>query len=387
MATVISFSNTYCMNNNNMINNTINASSIKSSDLNSINQYFKFIEQNIVDNTKPQEEINQYFDMFFESIFFTDNLEHILNRADENTLSSILNILDHCSRYGTSIVSKISQFKNNTILPLRESFITGENFQITNRERYFVHFGEKHQKFFYAIFDNWLDSNKNIKTIYDYDQEEYLPLPETYTQNSTQQKIVNKVRTIFDSVFKAVYELEPNFDDGNKDLKKAIDYQIPNHKLTKLLAFKDSFNNPQLNNFVDLKKEIENSNNMQYKESLINKLFNMIFGEDRNLQCTINILFRNGDMENLNAIVDIFIKNKFVIKNKILNLAIKDKKINKDFVNYIDKLFQDNGSYIKNVKLELQELNNKFGRNKIAEIIRDYLEYIKAIHNNKHLLW
>ncbi len=378
MAAIISFSSTYCMDHNNMVSNTINTSSIKSSDLNSINQYFKFIEQNIVGNTNPQEIINQYFDTFFAFIFKTDNLKQILNKADENTLSSILNILDNCSSYEEDIISKTSQFKNNTILPLRKSFITGENFQITNRERYFVHFGEKHQKFFYAIFDNWLDSNNNIKTIYNYDQESHLPLPEMYKQNSIQQKIINKVRTIYDSVFKAVYELEPDFDDDNKDLKKAIDYQIPNHDVTKLLAFKDLFCNTGLNNFVDLEKAIDhNSNNPQYKEYLIGELFDIIFGRGRDLRCTIDILFRNKDIKNLNAIFNIFNKNKLAIK----------KQIHATDVKYIDKIFCDNESYIQSVEHVLQELNTKFGRNDIANIIRDYIEYIKIIHNNKHFLW
>lgn len=77
-------------------------------------------------------------------------------------------------------------------------------------------------------------------------------------------------------------------------MTETIDYQIPNHNLTKLLNFKDSFYNSQLNNFVELENEIiTGSDNTKYKTDLIKEFFNMIFGEERNLRCTINILFRN----------------------------------------------------------------------------------------------
>lgn len=48
------------MDKNNVTNNIIDtSSSIESSSLKSIDEYFKSIEKNIVDNTNPQEIINK----------------------------------------------------------------------------------------------------------------------------------------------------------------------------------------------------------------------------------------------------------------------------------------------------------------------------------------
>lgn len=380
LAAVISLSNTYCMT----FDDAIYILSKKDKALSCLEEYFAILDKNI----NREANNNYYFDVFFKDILKLYNLANIIKYANNNTISHILNILNniHCEEYENYLIHKIKEYETRQVLTSHKQFIHGTNFQITNLNSVNKNFKDEYTQFFKRLHYGFLDTNKNIKhffdieveqrfynssknnnntNIYNYKSIEYIKNILTNTDKS-RIEIVKKIQEMSKKIYttlNTILNKQISYDNVNASFYKAFKSQIKQNSLNELFRFPDSLKKDNTLDFIDLEQAIQNNTNEEEKNKLISILVNMLFGEDRDIGVTCEILLNNtGDAKNLKAITSILTNNKEEVKKQICNMHYNHKRYWNNIMTAHDF---DTPQYINHI--------SRYNTSEIREILIDFL--------------